>query len=110
VEGFDTKEKQMLINKARHDIFIKFPNFSYFVPKYVIICTWEGVLCPQISKFCDKSEKKNTNKVLREWHITGYGMYREPRNTFQAVLMTDGKLSFSIFNYKDHGINWLNSK
>ncbi|XP_072171933.1 uncharacterized protein [Diadema setosum] len=43
--------------------------------------------------------------LIATWHEVAYfGATGPARNTFQVVLVTDGTLSFAIFNYED--INW----
>ncbi|KAI7800776.1 putative sushi [Triplophysa rosa] len=69
----------VILLKATADISCYFPEFSRFVSTWVLIATWY-----QVTFFGGSS-------------IT-------PVNTFQVVLITDGELSFTIFQY--HNITW----
>ncbi|KAA0713117.1 Sushi, nidogen and EGF-like domain-containing protein 1 [Triplophysa tibetana] len=69
----------VILLKATADISCYFPEVSRFVSTWVLIATWY-----QVTFFGGNS-------------IT-------PVNTFQVVLITDGELSFTIFQY--HNITW----
>ncbi|XP_016089591.1 sushi, nidogen and EGF-like domain-containing protein 1 [Sinocyclocheilus grahami] len=68
-----------ILRRATADINRYFPEFPMFVTTWVLIATWH-----QVTFFGGSS-------------IT-------PVNTFQVVLITDGELSFTIFQY--HNISW----
>ncbi|XP_072540201.1 sushi, nidogen and EGF-like domain-containing protein 1 isoform X2 [Salminus brasiliensis] len=68
-----------ILKRATEDIHRYFPELPLFSTTWVLIATWH-----QVTFFGGSS-------------IT-------PVNTFQVVLITDGKLSFTIFQY--HNITW----
>uniref|UniRef100_A0AAY4ES26 Sushi, nidogen and EGF-like domain-containing protein 1 n=1 Tax=Denticeps clupeoides TaxID=299321 RepID=A0AAY4ES26_9TELE len=68
-----------ILKQATDDIRRYFPEFPEFIPSWVLIATWH-----EVTFFGGSS-------------IT-------PVNTFQVVLITDGELSFTIFQY--HNITW----
>uniref|UniRef100_A0A8C1EX78 Sushi, nidogen and EGF-like domains 1 n=1 Tax=Cyprinus carpio carpio TaxID=630221 RepID=A0A8C1EX78_CYPCA len=68
-----------ILRRATADINRYFPEFPIFATTWVLIATWH-----QVTFFGGSS-------------IT-------PVNTFQVVLITDGELSFTIFQY--HNISW----
>ncbi|XP_068810150.1 sushi, nidogen and EGF-like domain-containing protein 1 isoform X6 [Struthio camelus] len=70
---------QAILERATKDIAQYFPEFPEFVAQWVFIATWYRVTFFGGSSF-------------------------SPVNTFQIVLITDGKLSFTIFNYES--ITW----
>ncbi|XP_059586850.1 sushi, nidogen and EGF-like domain-containing protein 1 isoform X3 [Alligator mississippiensis] len=70
---------QALLERATKDIGQYFPEFPEFSAQWVFIATWYRVTFFGGSSF-------------------------SPVNTFQIVLITDGKLSFTIFNYES--ITW----
>ncbi|XP_038605122.1 sushi, nidogen and EGF-like domain-containing protein 1 isoform X2 [Tachyglossus aculeatus] len=67
------------LRRATQDIRQYFPEFTDFSAQWVFIATWNRVTFFGGSSF-------------------------SPVNTFQIVLITDGKLSFTIFNYES--ITW----
>uniref|UniRef100_A0A6I8NQ51 Sushi, nidogen and EGF like domains 1 n=1 Tax=Ornithorhynchus anatinus TaxID=9258 RepID=A0A6I8NQ51_ORNAN len=67
------------LRRATQDIRRYFPEFTDFSAQWVFIATWNRVTFFGGSSF-------------------------SPVNTFQIVLITDGKLSFTIFNYES--ITW----
>ncbi|NWY03551.1 SNED1 protein, partial [Nothoprocta ornata] len=70
---------QAILERATRDIVQYFPEFPHFSAQWVFIATWYRVTFFGGSSF-------------------------SPVNTFQIVLITDGKLSFTIFNYES--ITW----
>ncbi|NXO73463.1 SNED1 protein, partial [Phainopepla nitens] len=70
---------QPILERASRDIAQYFPEFPGFSAQWVFIATWYRVTFFGGSSF-------------------------SPVNTFQIVLITDGKLSFTIFNYES--ITW----
>ncbi|NXQ31501.1 SNED1 protein, partial [Alaudala cheleensis] len=74
----ESTEKPIL-DRASRDIAQYFPEFPGFSAQWVFIATWYRVTFFGGSSF-------------------------SPVNTFQIVLITDGKLSFTIFNYES--ITW----
>ncbi|XP_025965131.1 sushi, nidogen and EGF-like domain-containing protein 1 isoform X4 [Dromaius novaehollandiae] len=70
---------QAILARATKDIAQYFPEFPDFSAQWVFIATWYRVTFFGGSSF-------------------------SPVNTFQIVLITDGKLSFTIFNYES--ITW----
>uniref|UniRef100_A0AAY5EGM2 Sushi, nidogen and EGF-like domain-containing protein 1 n=1 Tax=Electrophorus electricus TaxID=8005 RepID=A0AAY5EGM2_ELEEL len=68
-----------ILKRATEDIHRYFPEFPLFVATWVLIATWHCVT------------------------FFG-GSSTTPVNTFQVVLITDGDLSFTIFQY--HNITW----
>ncbi|NXA41344.1 SNED1 protein, partial [Eudromia elegans] len=74
----ESKERAVL-ERATRDIAQYFPEFPHFSAQWVFIATWYRVTFFGGSSF-------------------------SPVNTFQIVLITDGKLSFTIFNYES--ITW----
>uniref|UniRef100_A0A8B9TR66 Sushi, nidogen and EGF like domains 1 n=1 Tax=Anas platyrhynchos TaxID=8839 RepID=A0A8B9TR66_ANAPL len=70
---------QAILERATRDIAQYFPEFPDFSAQWVFIATWYRVTFFGGSSF-------------------------SPVNTFQIVLITDGKLSFTIFNYES--ITW----
>ncbi|NXM70843.1 SNED1 protein, partial [Serilophus lunatus] len=71
--------EQPILDRASKDIAQYFPEFPGFSAQWVFIATWYRVTFFGGSSF-------------------------SPVNTFQIVLITDGKLSFTIFNYES--ITW----
>ncbi|XP_076198018.1 sushi, nidogen and EGF-like domain-containing protein 1 isoform X8 [Aptenodytes patagonicus] len=71
--------EQPILERASRDIMQYFPEFPGFSAQWVFIATWYRVTFFGGSSF-------------------------SPVNTFQIVLITDGKLSFTIFNYES--ITW----
>ncbi|KAM6065016.1 sushi, nidogen and EGF-like domain-containing protein 1 isoform 1-T1 [Theristicus caerulescens] len=71
--------EQPILERASRDIARYFPEFPGFSAQWVFIATWYRVTFFGGSSF-------------------------SPVNTFQIVLITDGKLSFTIFNYES--ITW----
>ncbi|NXU56730.1 SNED1 protein, partial [Turnix velox] len=71
--------EQHILERASNDIVQYFPEFPDFSAQWVFIATWYRVTFFGGSSF-------------------------SPVNTFQIVLITDGKLSFTIFNYES--ITW----
>uniref|UniRef100_A0A8D2NJS4 Sushi, nidogen and EGF like domains 1 n=1 Tax=Zosterops lateralis melanops TaxID=1220523 RepID=A0A8D2NJS4_ZOSLA len=71
--------EQPILERASKDIAQYFPEFPGFSAQWVFIATWYRVTFFGGSSF-------------------------SPVNTFQIVLITDGKLSFTIFNYES--ITW----
>uniref|UniRef100_A0A663ECY7 Sushi, nidogen and EGF like domains 1 n=1 Tax=Aquila chrysaetos chrysaetos TaxID=223781 RepID=A0A663ECY7_AQUCH len=71
--------EQPILERASRDIAQYFPEFPGFSAQWVFIATWYRVTFFGGSSFT-------------------------PVNTFQIVLITDGKLSFTIFNYES--ITW----
>ncbi|NXA06085.1 SNED1 protein, partial [Sapayoa aenigma] len=71
--------EQPILERASRDIVQYFPEFPGFSAQWVFIATWYRVTFFGGSSF-------------------------SPVNTFQIVLITDGKLSFTIFNYES--ITW----
>uniref|UniRef100_A0A8C3K7B9 Sushi, nidogen and EGF like domains 1 n=1 Tax=Calidris pygmaea TaxID=425635 RepID=A0A8C3K7B9_9CHAR len=71
--------EQPILERASRDIVQYFPEFPEFSAQWVFIATWYRVTFFGGSSF-------------------------SPVNTFQIVLITDGKLSFTIFNYES--ITW----
>ncbi|NXG14871.1 SNED1 protein, partial [Grallaria varia] len=67
--------EQPILERASRDIVQYFPEFPGFSAQWVFIATWYRVTFFGGSSF-------------------------SPVNTFQIVLITDGKLSFTIFNYE----------
>ncbi|XP_065894428.1 protein mesh-like isoform X2 [Dysidea avara] len=46
--------------------------------------------------------------LIATWFNVGYfSTQTDKTNTFQALLVTDGRHSFVVFNYLDDGINWI---
>ncbi|XP_021251644.1 sushi, nidogen and EGF-like domain-containing protein 1 isoform X1 [Numida meleagris] len=72
-------QDQAILQRATKDIAQYFPEFPDFSAQWVFIATWYRVTFFGGSSF-------------------------SPVNTFQIVLITDGKLSFTIFNYES--ITW----
>ncbi|NWX61505.1 SNED1 protein, partial [Promerops cafer] len=71
--------EQPILERASRDIAQYFPEFPGFSAQWVFIATW--------------------------YRVTFFGGNSfSPVNTFQIVLITDGKLSFTIFNYES--ITW----
>ncbi|XP_072724875.1 sushi, nidogen and EGF-like domain-containing protein 1 isoform X11 [Ciconia boyciana] len=71
--------EQPILERASRDITQYFPEFPGFSAQWVFIATW--------------------------YRVTFFGgSSLSPVNTFQIVLITDGKLSFTIFNYES--ITW----
>ncbi|KFO81208.1 Sushi, nidogen and EGF-like domain-containing protein 1, partial [Cuculus canorus] len=71
--------EQPILERASRDIVQYFPEFPEFSAQWVFIATW--------------------------YRVTFFGGNSfSPVNTFQIVLITDGKLSFTIFNYES--ITW----
>ncbi|KAM9008408.1 sushi, nidogen and EGF-like domain-containing protein 1 isoform 3-T3 [Ara ararauna] len=71
--------EQSILERASGDIAQYFPEFPGFSAQWVFIATW--------------------------YRVTFFGGNSfSPVNTFQIVLITDGKLSFTIFNYES--ITW----
>ncbi|KFZ62067.1 Sushi, nidogen and EGF-like domain-containing protein 1, partial [Antrostomus carolinensis] len=71
--------EQSILERASRDIAQYFPEFPGFSAQWVFIATW--------------------------YRVTFFGGNSfSPVNTFQIVLITDGKLSFTIFNYES--ITW----
>ncbi|XP_075273914.1 sushi, nidogen and EGF-like domain-containing protein 1 isoform X7 [Opisthocomus hoazin] len=71
--------EQPILERASRDIAQYFPEFPGFAAQWVFIATW--------------------------YRVTFFGGNSfSPVNTFQIVLITDGKLSFTIFNYES--ITW----
>ncbi|NXH17708.1 SNED1 protein, partial [Bucco capensis] len=71
--------EQSILERASRDIAQYFPEFPEFSAQWVFIATW--------------------------YRVTFFGGNSfSPVNTFQIVLITDGKLSFTIFNYES--ITW----
>ncbi|KAJ7418322.1 Sushi, nidogen and EGF-like domain-containing protein 1 [Willisornis vidua] len=71
--------EQPILERASRDIAQYFPEFPGFSAQWVFIATW--------------------------YRVTFFGGNSfSPVNTFQIVLITDGKLSFTIFNYES--ISW----
>ncbi|NWU92528.1 SNED1 protein, partial [Upupa epops] len=71
--------EQSILERASRDIVQYFPEFPGFSAQWVFIATW--------------------------YRVTFFGGSSiSPVNTFQIVLITDGKLSFTIFNYES--ITW----
>ncbi|XP_041342888.1 sushi, nidogen and EGF-like domain-containing protein 1 isoform X7 [Pyrgilauda ruficollis] len=71
--------EQPILDRASRDIAQYFPEFPGFSAQWVFIATW--------------------------YRVTFFGGNSfSPVNTFQIVLITDGKLSFTIFNYES--ITW----
>ncbi|XP_022531192.2 sushi, nidogen and EGF-like domain-containing protein 1 [Astyanax mexicanus] len=68
-----------ILKRSTEDIHLYFPEFPLFSATWVLVATWH-----QVTYFGGSS-------------IT-------PVNTFQVVLITDSKLSFTIFHY--HNITW----
>ncbi|XP_077205134.1 sushi, nidogen and EGF-like domain-containing protein 1 isoform X3 [Paroedura picta] len=74
----ETRE-QAILEKATKDIWQYFPEFPEFSAQWVFIATW--------------------------YQVTFFGgNSHSPVNTFQIVLVTDGMLSFTIFNYES--VTW----
>ncbi|KAM6258362.1 sushi, nidogen and EGF-like domain-containing protein 1 isoform 4-T4 [Porphyrio hochstetteri] len=71
--------EQPILERASRDIAQYFPEFPGFSAQWVFVATWYRVTFFGGSSF-------------------------SPVNTFQIVLITDGKLSFTIFNYES--ITW----
>uniref|UniRef100_A0A8C3GUA9 Sushi, nidogen and EGF like domains 1 n=1 Tax=Corvus moneduloides TaxID=1196302 RepID=A0A8C3GUA9_CORMO len=71
--------EQPILERASRDIAQYFPEFPGFSAQWVFIATWYRVTFFGGSSF-------------------------SPVNTFQIVLITDGRLSFTIFNYES--ITW----
>ncbi|NXF90440.1 SNED1 protein, partial [Eubucco bourcierii] len=68
-----------ILERASRDIVQYFPEFPEFSAQWVFIATW--------------------------YRVTFFGGNSfSPVNTFQIILITDGKLSFTIFNYES--ITW----
>ncbi|XP_077984839.1 sushi domain-containing protein 2-like [Glandiceps talaboti] len=76
-----TNPDDILLKRASIDIRRIFPRHYSFTASWILIATWDNVA------FFGAS---NTGK--------------EKRNTFQCVLVTNGKHSFAIYNYDD--ITW----
>ncbi|POI22010.1 hypothetical protein CIB84_014242, partial [Bambusicola thoracicus] len=72
-------QDRAILERATKDIAQYFPEFPDFSAQWVFIATWYRVTFFGGSSF-------------------------SPVNTFQIVLITDGKLSFTIFNYES--ITW----
>ncbi|XP_025009279.2 sushi, nidogen and EGF-like domain-containing protein 1 isoform X4 [Gallus gallus] len=72
-------QDRAILERATRDIARYFPEFPDFSAQWVFIATWYRVTFFGGSSF-------------------------SPVNTFQIVLITDGKLSFTIFNYES--ITW----
>ncbi|XP_068025547.1 sushi, nidogen and EGF-like domain-containing protein 1 isoform X5 [Melanerpes formicivorus] len=71
--------EQPILERASRDIMQYFPEFPEFSARWVFIATW--------------------------YRVTFFGGNSfSPVNTFQIILITDGKLSFTIFNYES--ITW----
>ncbi|NXG46611.1 SNED1 protein, partial [Psilopogon haemacephalus] len=71
--------EQPILERASRDIVQYFPEFPEFSAQWVFIATW--------------------------YRVTFFGGNSfSPVNTFQIILITDGKLSFTIFNYES--ITW----
>ncbi|MCJ8729669.1 hypothetical protein PDJAM_G00109160 [Pangasius djambal] len=68
-----------ILKRATEDIHYYFPEFPTFTATWVLIATWHNVT------------------------FFG-GSPVTPVNTFQVVLITDGELSFTIFQY--HNVTW----
>ncbi|XP_027731596.1 sushi, nidogen and EGF-like domain-containing protein 1 [Vombatus ursinus] len=68
-------KEQATLQRATEDIWRYFPELPDFSAKWVFVATWHQVTFFGGSSF-------------------------SPVNTFQIVLITDGKLSFTIFNYE----------
>ncbi|XP_061492670.1 sushi, nidogen and EGF-like domain-containing protein 1 isoform X6 [Rhineura floridana] len=74
----ETKDR-VILQRATKDIWQYFPEFPEFSAQWVFVATW--------------------------YRVTFFGgSSLSPVNTFQIVLITDGMLSFTIFNYKS--ITW----
>ncbi|KAK6999593.1 nidogen-2, partial [Biomphalaria glabrata] len=69
-----------LIERATADVQTYFSGFESFTPTYLFIVTW--------------------------YQVGGYKLQSEKTNTFQLVLVTDGKESFAFFHYLENGIAW----
>ncbi|KAI5628308.1 sushi, nidogen and EGF-like domain-containing protein 1 isoform X1, partial [Silurus asotus] len=69
----------VILKKATDDIHHYFPEFPTFTATWVLVSTWHNVTFFGGSPFT-------------------------PVNTFQVVLITDGELSFTIFQY--HNVTW----
>ncbi|NXN16557.1 SNED1 protein, partial [Indicator maculatus] len=71
--------EQPILERASRDIVQYFPEFPEFSARWVFIATW--------------------------YRVTFFGGNSfSPVNTFQIILITDGRLSFTIFNYES--ITW----
>ncbi|GAA6102591.1 sushi, nidogen and EGF-like domain-containing protein 1 isoform X1 [Tachysurus ichikawai] len=68
-----------ILKRATEDIHYYFPEFPTFTATWVLVATWHNVT------------------------FFG-GSPVTPVNTFQVVLITDGELSFTIFQY--HNVTW----
>ncbi|XP_072771226.1 sushi, nidogen and EGF-like domain-containing protein 1 [Nerophis lumbriciformis] len=78
----ESRESSILSRAAAH-VRIYFPDLSDFNATWVLVCTWD--------------------------RVTFFGGGKDtPVNTFQAVLITNGDLSFTIFQYNN--ITWTTGK
>ncbi|KAL5008100.1 hypothetical protein ScPMuIL_013681 [Solemya velum] len=74
-------QQTALLQRAAADIQTHFSNFTLFQPTSLFIATWDKV----------GVYERGTSQL----------------NTFQIVIASDGRDSFTIFNYLDDGINFL---
>ncbi|PFX25811.1 Nidogen-1 [Stylophora pistillata] len=81
---FRQTRNETILKKASKYVRSSFINNEGFLAKGVVISTWKDVV--QRS-----ADGKLTNQT----------------NTFQVVLITDEINTFSVFNYKDDGLQWI---
>ena len=81
--------------QARQEIMAYFIDNQMFVPKYMVIITWEKVAYVWNS---------TQVRVLSNEFVVVSLLIQT--NTFQALLISDGVDSFTSFLYPSNGINW----
>lgn len=77
-------DQEDVLQRTAYDIRQHFSGFESYMPSLLFIATWENV-----GFYNAKSDKLNT---------------------FQLVLVTDGRNSFALFHYLDNGIDWMQSE
>ncbi|CAH3116215.1 unnamed protein product [Porites lobata] len=73
---------ESVLKKATDHVRWSFTREQDFVASSVFIATWKNVI---------HADNRLPSKS----------------NTFQVVLITDGQRTFSLFNYKDNGLQWI---
>ena len=86
------------LERARLEITAAFPEFGIrpLLLNWILVATWLNV-----TDFPDNADLRTKQKQAAAGSLTDQG---NQRNTFQAMLATDGRHSFALFNYEN--ITW----
>jgi fibulin 1/2 len=87
-----TDENDTVLKMASRDVQMSVNGFETFEARWVLVATWD-----RVPNYPDGSYY---------WYYHYQDQYTGLRNTFQAVLATDGLNSFAIFNYNCGDLQW----